>query len=481
MFLRLTKAQVNRAGDVLRGADPASVEYVQALGVMQEWRKLHSVPLHSIASSLGKVARAFEGNPEVARRLKRAPTIVNKLRAMPGMKLARMHDIAGARVILDDCIALRNLIKRLDGSRIRHERRPGDDDDYLTVPKRDGYRSYHQVYRFKGTGPTAEHDGLLVEVQLRTRIQHAWATAVETVGTFMRQQLKRNEGDADWLSFFRHVGSAFAYLEGERPDPELDLNRNQLFEYVREESQRIGVKRKLVAFAKTLEVTSRDSNRGVYLLHLRGGLDGGDALALDVRPFLSEDFAAAEAEYRRLEDAAGPSDDVVLVSAASTNGLRHAYPNYFLDTRAFIRLLDRVSDRSRRNARKVATADPQLTLPGFPEAISVPLDSMPSLGLTDAVRGLPVLARILWALELAKRASLGPQSAAAISELLRRHTAAPMHDTNVARFFRDLKDDQRVQNLWQVMPSKLGRRYIITDEGCRLVLALEAVGSEVLR
>lgn len=472
MPARLTKGDVNRAGDMLRAVASDSAEFMEALRVMQDWRNLHAVPLNSVNMSLRAVTRGFDGNPLVARRLKRAPTIVNKLRSNAGMDLARMHDIAGARVILDDCIALRRLVGRLDDSRIRHEVVRAY--DYLSRPKPDGYRSLHRVYRFNGTGPTADHDGLLVEVQLRTRTQHAWATAVETVGTFLRQQLKRREGDPDWLSFFRHVGSAFAHLEGESPDPEIGYTRDELFEYVREEARRLGVKRKLALFAKALEVSSQHSNRGVFLLHLRGGPDRDDALALDVRSYPVSNFATAEAEYRRMEEGAGSSDDVVLVSAASTRGLRTAYPNYFLDTAAFLRLLDRVSGRRRRPAQKAPTGDPQIPLPFTGQTIQSIVDRMPSLDRSDALLGRPVLARVLWALELGRRASRGPLSAAAVSKLLRTYTAVSMFDTNVARFFRENRGDSELQRLWSVHETADGRRYTIADDGRRLLLTLES-------
>lgn len=479
MPANLSKGEVNRAGEVLRAGQPDSLAFMHALRVMQEWRNLHAVPLNSVNMSMRKVTQGFEGNPLVARRLKRAPTIVNKLKTNSGMALARMHDIAGARVILDDCIALRRLVERLDESRIRHS--VHRDYDYLTTPKPDGYRSLHRVYRFKGSGPTVDHDGLLVEVQLRTRTQHAWATAVETVGTFLRQSLKRREGDQDWLSFFRHIGSAFAYLEGENPDPAIGFTRDELFGYVREEARRLGVKRKLAAFAKALGVSSRHSNRGVFLLHLRGGPDSDDALALDVHSYPLSRFAEAEAAYRRMEETAGSSDDVVLVSAASTNGLKRAYPNYFLDTGAFLGLLERVCHRSRRNARRIGFGSPQLLLPVLGSTIQSHVDAMPRLEEADALLGRRVLARVLWALELGRRASMGPLAAAAIAQLLRAHTTASMYDTNVARFFREIRGDQRFEGLWSVEVTKEGLRYCITDEGRRLLITLEANLSEANR
>ncbi len=43
---------------------------------------------------------------------------------------------------------------------------------------------------------------LLIELQLRTRLQHEWATAVETMGTFLQSSLKSSQGPEEWLDFF---------------------------------------------------------------------------------------------------------------------------------------------------------------------------------------------------------------------------------------------------------------------------------------
>lgn len=41
------------------------------------------------------------------------------------------------------------------------------------------------VYEFKSKSSSySQYNGMLIEIQLRTRLQHYWATAVETVGIF---------------------------------------------------------------------------------------------------------------------------------------------------------------------------------------------------------------------------------------------------------------------------------------------------------
>jgi hypothetical protein len=88
------------------------------------------------------------------------------------------------------------------------------DRSYIDYPKAGGYRSHHFVFKFRGEGHAEHYNGLRIEVQLRSRLQHVWATAVEAVGMVRRQDLKAGEGDANWLRLFALMSSEFAELEG---------------------------------------------------------------------------------------------------------------------------------------------------------------------------------------------------------------------------------------------------------------------------
>src|SRR5690606_34815639 len=101
-----------------------------------------------------------------------------------------------------------------DSSRLRHTL--VNEKDYISHPKDDdGYRGIHLNYRYKNIKNT-HYDGLRIELQIRTKLQHIWATAVETVGIITSQSLKTREGEQRWIDFFALVSSAFAYKE-DRP------------------------------------------------------------------------------------------------------------------------------------------------------------------------------------------------------------------------------------------------------------------------
>ena len=50
--------------------------------------------------------------------------------------------------------------------------------DYIENPKSSGYRSIHYIYKYSSN--IQDYDGLKIELQIRTRLQHSWAMAVET-------------------------------------------------------------------------------------------------------------------------------------------------------------------------------------------------------------------------------------------------------------------------------------------------------------
>src|SRR5271166_4137199 len=86
--------------------------------------------------------------------------------------------------------------------------------DYIREPKSDGYRGIHVVGRYSARAQKNEAwNGHRIEIQLRSQLQHAFATAVETVTTFTRLPLKFGAGPVEWRRFFTLMGSAFAIRE----------------------------------------------------------------------------------------------------------------------------------------------------------------------------------------------------------------------------------------------------------------------------
>ncbi len=161
------KRELRDAASALR----ESVEVVKkesAREVINSWRMAHQVPLNAVTVTLrDRVARLGNSEHIVVQRIKRLSTIEDKLCREPEMQLDRMFDIGGCRAVVSDLDELGKLSSSLLGSRMRHGRY--QTRDYVTNPKGNGYRSFHQILDYQSRLPSAAPwNGLKVEVQLRT-------------------------------------------------------------------------------------------------------------------------------------------------------------------------------------------------------------------------------------------------------------------------------------------------------------------------
>jgi ppGpp synthetase/RelA/SpoT-type nucleotidyltranferase len=162
----------------------------KSLKILNNWRSAHSFPLNTFQTRLRRLSKDVDGQSLVVQRLKRITSILSKLEREQThtMNLSQMQDIGGCRSILSTVAKVReleNIYKRSRGIKHKLVR----EKDYIVEPKKDGYRSLHLIYKYY-SDKNETYNGLLIEIQIRSKLQHAWATAVETVGTFTRQAIK---------------------------------------------------------------------------------------------------------------------------------------------------------------------------------------------------------------------------------------------------------------------------------------------------
>ena len=341
-----SKPEVNEAGKALRAADGEDFpwesfekinEYLAAVKVANNWRASHAYPLNTLQMNLRRVARRFDDKAIIAQRVKRLVSITRKLVLTPSMRLAQIQDLGGCRAIVANVKDVQSVHDYyLEASDVKHKLLKVD--NYVERPKPSGYRGVHLVYEYAAEGSKAIYNGMKIEMQVRSRYQHAWATAVETVGMFSGQALKSSLGSEDWKRFFALMSSIIALREGRPVVPETPVSRIELREELREYADTLEVVRRLQEYRHALqsiaqEATGQDS---FYLLQL----DPASA-ELGVRGFRKDQSLEAELAYAEAEEGVRkfPRRDAVLVSVDSINALERAYPNYFADTRIFLQLL----------------------------------------------------------------------------------------------------------------------------------------------
>jgi GTPase SAR1 family protein len=131
------------------------------------------------------------------------------------------------------------------------------------------------------------------------------------------------------------------------------------------------------------------------------------------------------------------------------------------------RLQFQILELTRRRSDKpgAANTSTQIQLFELSDAVNLEeiLAAMPLLPETLAWRGSKELPRIIWALELASRASLPPQTATELAAIITEHGRVRMHNTNVARLFRHQRDANA--DLWIETSRRARREYAISDGG----------------
>jgi putative GTP pyrophosphokinase len=330
-----SKTLINKAGQALLVSKSTSKEYKKALEIVNSWRICHAYPINTFKSSLHKKTKDYK-QPIIAQRLKRLPTIIDKLGRYPSMSLSRMQDIGGVRVVVNSIKEVRELqIQYQDETRFDHEL--VREDDYILLPKEDGYRGVHLVYRYNNTRykEAFQYNGLLIELQLRTKLQHTWATAVETMGTFRGEALKSRKGDKDWLKFFAVTSSAFAYVEKAELVPHYKkFDAIEIYKEVARLEKKLDVLEHIQGLSVAANAIHTQGYGGFYHLIILNTEQHSVKIKSYTRDQLlqaSEDYAATEAQATL-----GAKIEPVLVSAGPLKQLKKAYPNYFLDVNDFV-------------------------------------------------------------------------------------------------------------------------------------------------
>jgi len=334
-----SKSQIIKAGKNIKDPESNDEDVKEALKIIDNWRASHAFPLQVIYCHL---KRNYDKEGFIiAQRLKRLDSIVKKLVREPTMSLWTMQDLGGCRVVVPTIKHVYEVAEKYKKSRVRHILEK--EYDYIQQPKYSGYRSYHLVYKYQSDTKETYNRNMLIEIQVRTHLQHLWATAVETMGLFTHQALKASSGDEDILRFFALISSLFAIKEGMPIVPNTPENQKDIISEIKDLDAKHNYLDMLSAIRVAVDHIEEklSRQRGYYILILNY-----DKRQLRLKFYKPSQIDEATEVYNKIESTRIENNiDAVLVSVSSFSTLKAAYPNYFSDIAAFIRTVSKIINK----------------------------------------------------------------------------------------------------------------------------------------
>ena len=318
-----SKTRVNLAGVRIR----QSTATIDDLIVVEQWREAHRGVLNTFQAILRNRTRGTKVS--VAQRHKRKITISDKLIRLPKMQLARMDDVAGCRLIFRSPKELQAFRSTFHKARFKHKlRNERDKYDYIKQPKQTGYRGIHDVYEYNVNSEVGKAlSGLYIEIQYRTLVQHAWATAVEVIGFITQSQPKFQRGDTRYERAMALASELLARAHEQQTGP----------------------------FPTVADQTILDEflflDKELHLIQTLSELNSAQGDVSDKRNSILIFSKESKLEVRTFRDATDalralfeleknmPDQDIVLVRADTSEEVRLAFRNYFTDATDFVRLV----------------------------------------------------------------------------------------------------------------------------------------------
>jgi putative GTP pyrophosphokinase len=185
----LSKTQIDRLGDRLRGDTITEQDLVN----LDEYRR-------SFGEAYEKVIRTISEQLQIettGRAAKSTASIVEKLRR-ESIRLTQMQDIAGCRIIVPDLrdqdLAVASLQKVSPQTTIVDRR---EKPSY-------GYRAVHII---------AKISGKLIEIQVRTTMQHLWAELSEKLSDVIAPEIKYGGGPDIPRNLLAGISESIATIE----------------------------------------------------------------------------------------------------------------------------------------------------------------------------------------------------------------------------------------------------------------------------
>lgn len=205
MSKEMSKTQVDRLGDRLKRGHLTEDD----LRLLDRYRRTFT-PAYELVV---RAARDRLGLEPTGRPAKSTTSVIDKLRR-ESIRLTQIQDIAGCRVVVADIAEQESVVQSLTGLFPKA----------VVIDRREkpshGYRAVHVV---------VNQDGKLIEIQVRTALQHAWAEASEKISDLKGVSIKYGGGDEVIQKNLRILSNCVTRAEQQGPEE----TRQTLYEMLR--------------------------------------------------------------------------------------------------------------------------------------------------------------------------------------------------------------------------------------------------------
>lgn len=317
--MKFTKTQIRKIGEKFQHK-LINVEDQEFNECINEWRRAHQYPLEIVYDYIVKLSNQID-NAICSSRLKRVSSIKEKLlRKNSNTHLQTMGDIAGCRLIvnnfkeIDYCI--NKISEKFEVSKINY---------HIDGLKTSGYTGVHVICKFSKSEKLL-YDGLMVEIQLRTKNQHTWATTVEILDLIRDTKMKTGQIVKGYSEFMKLSATLLYGLE-ENKSKDLNINIDKLIKRMGYLNKKLNIEKKINAYNDTLYPLNLDkpkSGYSVICMHR-----GSNYCTIK---YFSDNKEEALKKYFELEkDTNSKRDDKypLLAYCNNVDSLYEAFPNYF--------------------------------------------------------------------------------------------------------------------------------------------------------
>jgi ppGpp synthetase/RelA/SpoT-type nucleotidyltranferase len=196
MAKEISKSQVDRLGDRLKKGKIEEAD----LRMLDQYRRSYAEAYESV---VGAIRRELSLEP-TGRPAKSTTSIAEKLRR-ESIRLTQIQDIAGCRLLATDIANQNQVIQSLSNLF----------EDVTIVDRRQqpshGYRAVHVIVRYWGK---------LIEIQVRTELQHLWAELSERYSDIVNPAIKYGAGDKETQTMLEIASSLVLSIESNEPQLE---------------------------------------------------------------------------------------------------------------------------------------------------------------------------------------------------------------------------------------------------------------------